>query len=224
MKESCDVIDDIENLRAVFAKLVAYRDKEDKPLTQQAMADQLNADGVLSLSGKSWSKYSVRRILKKFDFQDSASITSGGRVKAKKEAISKQSMKEPAEEGLKETAPLRQWSYYESIRAVVEELLQKPYTNESIARELNKKSIATTTGAPWDSTSAARAVKALGSKATPSQVSDDEIRDRIRKGWYDTEWERFVAVPVKKKKKDKIKKESGYETKQKKKKKKKDKK
>ena len=120
----------------------------------------------------------------------------------------------PTEEILKETAPLRQWSYYESIRGVIEELLQEPYTNESLARELNEKAIATTNGQPWDAASAARAVKALGSKATPPQVSEDEIRDRIRKGWYDTKSERFSAVAVKKKKNtDKLKKDSGDETK-----------
>ena len=218
---------EIDNLRKLFTKLVAHRNEEDKPLTQQAMADQLNADGVLSLSGKPWSKYSVRRILKKFDFAETTADAGGGaRAGAgKKSAGGKQAQRASSDDALKDTAPLRQWSYYESIRGMIEELTRKPYTNEDLAKALNRKGVATADGKPWTAASAGRAVKALGSTATPSQVSEDEIRDRIRKGVYDTESERFVAVPVKKKKKkEKSETASEDEPKKKKKKKKKDKK
>lgn len=54
-----------DDLNARFAKLIAHRDEDNKPMTQQAMADTLNAEGVSSLTGQAWSKYSVRRMLNK---------------------------------------------------------------------------------------------------------------------------------------------------------------
>lgn len=59
----------IDTLRERFKALTAHRGKDGKPYTQQEMAEKLNKDGVLSLSGKSWSKYSVRRILRKLELE-----------------------------------------------------------------------------------------------------------------------------------------------------------
>lgn len=110
--------DQSERIEKHFAKLVAYRDESDKPMTQQGMADKLNSEGVLSLSGKAWSKYSVRRMLNKLN--------------------------------LGADSP------------------------------------------------AAKPSRSRGSKAAEktAALSDNEIRARIRKGLYDTDKERFVALPA----------------------------
>ncbi|MCB1904347.1 MAG: hypothetical protein KDI18_09710, partial [Gammaproteobacteria bacterium] len=59
----------VENMRPQFNALLSIRDENGQGLTQQGMADKLNADGILSLTGQPWSKYSVRRILKKLELQ-----------------------------------------------------------------------------------------------------------------------------------------------------------
>lgn len=110
--------DQSERLEKHFVQLVAHRDENGKPMTQQAMADKLNSEGVLSLAGKSWSKYSVRRMLNKLNLNESPEAGKPTRSKA---------------------------------------------------------------------------VKA-GGKST--NLSDDEIRARIRKGLYDTDEERFIVLPV----------------------------
>lgn len=68
-----------DDLDARFAKLIAYRDQDNKPMTQQAMADALNAEGVPSLSGQAWSKYSVRRMLNKLKQSSGGGKRSGTR-------------------------------------------------------------------------------------------------------------------------------------------------
>ena len=107
----------IDTLREKFKALTAHRGKDGKPYTQQAMAEKLNKDGVLSLSGKSWSKYSVRRILRKFEF--------------------------------------------ESLM---------------ISKKVSGRAVKSDTVSPV--------------------IDDDEIRSRIRDGLYDTNTERFIAVPI----------------------------
>jgi len=72
--------DKLNDLKPIFEKLTSYRDKEGRPLTQQAMADRLNADGVLSRTGQVWSKYSVRRLLKSLTLQ--AMIPDGKKIRA----------------------------------------------------------------------------------------------------------------------------------------------
>jgi len=128
-------------LRAHFDRLLSVCAADGKPLTQQAMADQLNQANIPSLSGRPWSKYSVRRILRKLE-----------------------------------------------QKATVAEAA--PPTEQP-------------------------------------QPSDDEIRARIRTGYYDTADERFIAVPVEKtvqEKSEPVKEAAKQETKKPKNKKKKDKK
>jgi len=72
--------DKVNDLKPIFKKLTSYRDQAGKSLTQQAMADRLNADGVLSRTGQPWSKYSVRRLLKGLTVQ--AMIPSGKQIPA----------------------------------------------------------------------------------------------------------------------------------------------
>ncbi len=73
------VVDDkLNDLKPIFEKLASYRDQEGRSLTQQAMADRLNADGVLSRTGQPWSKYSVRRLLKSLTLQ--AMIPGGKQI------------------------------------------------------------------------------------------------------------------------------------------------
>lgn len=107
----------IDTLREGFKALIAHRGKDDKPYTQQEMAEKLNKEGVLSLTGKPWSKYSVRRILRKFELETLMS---------------------------------------------------------------SKK------------------ISGRGDKSTRVNpvIDDDEIRSRIRDGRYDTNKERFIAVPI----------------------------
>ena len=107
-----------EKLKTYFAEFIAYRDKNDKPMTQQGMADKLNSKGVGSLSGKPWSKYSVRRMLNKLNLGETAVVAKSTRSKGKTTA------------------------------------------------------------------------------AKGASLSDDEIRARIKKGVYDTDEERFVALPA----------------------------
>ncbi|MCB1760237.1 MAG: hypothetical protein KDI68_10730 [Gammaproteobacteria bacterium] len=188
----------VEKLRPMFTELLAYRDDEAQPLTQQGMAEKLNADGVLSLTGQPWSKYSVRRILKKLGMQ-TATSASQGRAAPPVVMVS--------EHQLDENSPLRQWGYYESIRGVVEELTADNYTPQSLAKALNAREVATIDGSAWDKQSVERVLKTLKPSDAGNEFSDDEIRQRIRQGHYDTATERFVAVAVKAEKSKENKKE-----------------
>jgi len=178
----------IESLRPLLEKLITRRDAEGNGLTQQAIADKLNADGVLSLTGAAWSKYSVRRILKKMNLQTAISATHF-------DVPEPQPIARRKPEGvLRADAPLRQWSYFESIRDAIEKLTSKPYTPKDLAAKLNKRQIPTLDGKPWTTDSVARSLKVLSPDATRSVPDDDEIRENIRQGRYDTDTERFVSV------------------------------
>ena len=131
-----------EKLKKYFDELIEYRDENNKPMTQQGMADKLNSKGVQSLSGKPWSKYSVRRMLTKLNTAGSAVVAKSTRSRGK-------------------TAT-----------------------------------------------------------AKSASLSNDEIRARIKQGMYDTEEERFVALPASSKGKGKGKKAAQAEKPDKKKKKK----
>ena len=186
----------VENMRPHFDALLAVRNENGQGLTQQGMADKLNADGILSLTGQPWSKYSVRRILKKLNMQTE---TSASQAKSSFSPSPVISSAEQKERDLDEKSPLRQWSYYESIRGVVEELTATPYTVEELAQQLNERGVATSDGRPWDESAVTRALRTLRPSNSGVDSSDDEIRNRIRQGWYDTEAERFIAVPKGKK-------------------------
>lgn len=191
----------VENMRPHFDALLAVRNEDGQGLTQQGMADKLNADGVLSLTGQPWSKYSVRRILKKLSMQTEASASQA------KSSFSPSPVTlsaEQKERDLDDKSPLRQWSYYESIRTVVEELTAKPYTAQDLAQQLNERNVATSDGKPWDDSAVSRALRTLRPSNTGVESSDDEIRNRIKQGWYDTESERFIAVPKGKKARKKL--------------------
>ena len=190
----------VEKLRPQFDKLLAIRNENDQGLTQQGMADILNAENILSLTGQPWSKYSVRRILKKLALQTEASANL---TKSNPSLIpvAPTPAAEYKERDLDEHSPLRQWSYYESIREVVEELTATPYTPQDLAKKLNEREVATSDGEPWDERAVTRALRTLKPSHNGVHSSDDEIRNRIRQGWYDTESERFTAVPVEKKEK-----------------------
>ena len=54
-------------LRARLAELLSQQDQDHKEFTQQKMADRLNEEGVASPSGKPWTVYSIRRIMKKLE-------------------------------------------------------------------------------------------------------------------------------------------------------------
>jgi len=181
----------VENLRPHFAALLAVRNENGQGLTQQGMADKLNADGVLSTTGQPWSKYSVRRILKKLDMQTeiSASQTRGSSPPPPVSSM------EAKERDLDDKSPLRQWSYYESIRGVIEELTAQPHTVQELAQQLNDRGVATSDGMPWDERAVTRALRTLKPSNSGVDSSDDEIRNRIRQGWYDTDTESFIAVP-----------------------------
>jgi len=181
----------VENMRPQFDALLAVRNEKGQGLTQQGMADKLNADGVLSLTGQPWSKYSVRRILKKLELQTEA---SAGQVKSSSTFSRTVAATEQKERDLDEKSPLRQWSYYESIRGVIEELTAQPYTVQDLAQQLNERKIATSDGKLWSESAVTRALRTLKPSNTGVQSSDDEIRSRIKQGWYDTESERFIAV------------------------------
>lgn len=180
----------IETLRPLLEKLIALRDAEGSGLTQQAIADRLNAEGVLSLTGAAWSKYSVRRILKKMNLQTAISATQFDVPEPQPAARRK------PEGALRADAPLRQWSYFESIRDAIEKLTSKPHTPKDLAAKLNKRQIPTLDGKPWSTDSVTRALKVLSPDATRSVPDDDEIRENIRRGLYDTDTEQFVSVRI----------------------------
>jgi hypothetical protein len=180
----------IESLKPLLEKLIALRDAEGNGLTQQAIADKLNAEGVLSLTGAAWSKYSVRRILKKMNLQTVISATQFDVPEPQPAARRKQ------EGALRADAPLRQWSYFESIRNAIEKLTSKPYTPKDLAAKLNKQQVPTLDGKSWTTDSVTRALKVLSPDATRSIPDDDEIRENIRRGLYDTDTEQFVSVRI----------------------------
>jgi len=186
----------VENMRPHFAALLAVRNDNGQGLTQQGMADKLNADGVLSLTGQPWSKYSVRRILKKLNMQTEASASLAKSDSAPSPITAAAEYKE---RDLDENSPLRQWSYYESIRSVIEELTESPYTVQGLAQQLNERKVATSDGKLWNESAVTRALRTLKPSSSSVQSGDEEIRDRIKQGWYDTESERFIAVPKAKK-------------------------
>ena len=97
---------------------------------------------------------------------------------------------------LRADAPLRQWSYFESIRDAIEKLTSKPYTPKDLAAKLNKRQIPTLDGKPWTTDSVIRALKVLSPDAARSVPDDNEIRENIRRGLYDTDTERFVSVSI----------------------------
>ncbi len=193
-------------VKSRFEELTAYRDGKGAGLTQQAMADTLNADGFPSLSGQPWSKYSIRRILKNLSLQGTASSrpagASGRKPAAKPSPATpsrppaREEEKDAVEHKLKETSPLMQWNYYESIRDLIGELTSKPYSEKELATRLNKMAVPTADGKPWNATTVSRVLKVL-SPSNTVQIGEDVIRDRIRLGWYDTETEHFIAIAVK---------------------------
>jgi hypothetical protein len=195
------VEESVEKMRPLFIELLAFRDAEDQALTQQGMAEKLNADGVLSLTGQPWSKYSVRRILKKLGLQTATSASQGRAAPPPPPAVI------VSDHQLDENSPLRQWGYYESIRGVIEELTADSYTPQSLAKALNAREVATIDGTAWSKQSVERVLKTLKPSDAGNQFSDDEIRQRIRQGHYDTATERFVAVAVKSEKSKEGKKE-----------------
>ncbi len=204
--------DDVESMRPHFERLLAFKDADGQGMTQQGMADQLNEQGVLSLTGQPWSKYSVRRILKKLALRTEASITQA-------KNLPDTAASPDREPTLRDDSPLMQWSYYESIRNVLEELTKSPYTEKDLAKALNEKKVATLDGKPWDKASVSRALRTLNPVTGSFEAEDEEIRKRIRKGLYDTASERFVSMAVKgrKKKGTPAKKEKAKEKKKKKK-------
>lgn len=211
-------------IRARLKKLAAYRDENDKALTQQAMADTLNTEGVPSLSGKPWSTYSIRHILKKLDLHSSAKVTRPGQTVSKAPPPSDQPEK-VVEHKLKHTSPLMQWNYYESIRSVVEDLVKRYDSKKSLAEKLNKMGVATADGSQWNEVAVSRALRVL-QPTSAVQTSDDLIREQIKAGRYDTEEESFICVrkKLKKNSKNKAKEKSSKRVEQKKKKRKKNKK
>ncbi|MCB1761845.1 MAG: hypothetical protein KDI27_01740 [Gammaproteobacteria bacterium] len=183
----------VEKLRPQFEILLAIRDDNDQGLTQQGMAEKLNEMCILSLTGQPWSKYSVRRILKKLNMQ---TLTSANLARNSSNPIPiTPAAAEFKERDLDEHSPLRQWSYYESIRTVMEELTAEPFTPQKLASKLNEKNVPTNDGKPWSELSVTRALRTLKPSHYGIEISDNEIRKRIRQGWYDTETERFIAVP-----------------------------
>lgn len=211
-------------IRAQLKKLAASRDENGKSLTQQAMADTLNTEGVPSLSGKPWSTYSIRHILKKLDLQSSTKTTRPKRSVS----TASPSLAQPedvVEHKLKKTSPLMQWNYYESIRGVVEDLVKRYDSNKRLAEKLNKMGVATADGSQWSETAVSRALRVL-QPASAVQTSDDLIRQQIKDGRYDTEEESFICVrkKLKKSSKNKMKGKSSKPVEQKKKKSKKNKK
>ena len=190
-------------IRARLTKLAAYRDENDKGLTQQAMADTLNTEGVPSLSGKPWSTYSIRHILKKLDLHSSAKITRPGQTVSKASPPSGQ-LEKVVEHKLKHTSPLMQWNYYESIRDVVEDLVKRYGSKKSLVEKLNKMGVATADGSQWNEAAVSRALRVL-QPTSAVQTSDDLIRQQIKEGRYDTEEESFICVRKKLKKNSKHK-------------------
>ena len=72
---------------------------------------------------------------------------------------------------------------------------QAPYPT-SAAAKLNKRQIPTLDGKPWTAGSVTRALKVLSPDSTRSVPDNDEIRENIRRGLYDTDAERFVSVRI----------------------------
>ena len=209
-------------IRLRLTGLLAYRDQNDKCLTQQALADTLNTEGVPSLSGKPWSTYSIRRILKKLDLHPSAGVIPSKQTVPKATLPPDEPEEVVVEHRLKQTSPLMRWNYYESIRDVVEDLTKRHHSVERLVGKLNKMGVPTADGSPWNETAVSRVLKVLQPiSAVQAGVSDDVIRERIKEGWYDTEEESFVCVRKKpeqlKKKKDKFKSSKPIEQKKKKK-------
>lgn len=198
--------EDLVQLRKVFVDLLKERDENGRKLTQEALADRLNADRVPSFSGNPWSKYAVRRMLKRLNLQ-----APNARRSKNVEAAAAVMAQAVAEQGgtadLSDTSPLRQWGYYESIRGLFEELTSEPYTEKGLADELNQRGITTVDKKAWDQKSVTRALSALQSSANASPAllaldtlpsggapSDDQVRERIEAGYYDTDRFRYVAV------------------------------
>lgn len=220
---------DLEKLRKVFLDLQKIRDADNKGLTQEAMAEKLNKDKVPSFSGNPWSKYAVRRMLKKLDLQ--SPNTRDPRTKASIISSVPAQTEAGLVAGLSDSSPLRQWGFYESIRGIFDELTSGNYTEQGLADELNQRGITTFEKKTWDEKSVARALTALRSSSNASSallaldalpsgelLSDDAIRRKIKAGDYDTEKERFVAVAIKGGKDGKISKKSDKKKKGKKKK------
>ncbi len=196
-------------IRKRLKELKAYRDDNDKGLTHQAMADKLNAEAIPSLSGKPWSKYSVRHLLRKLDQPTSnknqADVAAPKTaVKAIKKSPVEQTgevTEEVVEHKLKATSPLMRWNYHESIRDIVEGLMKEHESVKTLVKKLNKLGVPTADGALWNEAAVSRVVKALQpSTSTQLNASDDVIRERIKEGWYNTEEEHFICVRQKSKK------------------------
>lgn len=213
-------------IRMRLEKLTAYRDENDNGLTQQAMADALNKEGVLSLSGQAWSKYSIRRILKKLDFNSPKQTKRPGQSTSNAPSPLGPPEEEPVvEHKLKQTSPLMQWNYYESIRDTILDLMKKHDTEQSLVKKLNKIGVLTADGSPWNEAAVSRVLRVL-QPASSIQHPDDLIREQIKEGRYDTDEERFICVKKKQKQrgKSKTKQKASKGTEQKKKEKRKNKK
>jgi len=192
-------------IRARLEKLVAYRDENDNGLTQQAMADALNKEGILSLSGQAWSKYSIRRILKKLDLNSPTQKKRPGQSTSNVSSPLGQPEEEPAvEHKLKQSSPLMQWNYYESIRDTILDLMKKHGSEGSLVKKLNKTGILTADGSPWNEAAVSRVLRVL-QPASSVQHPDDLIREQIKEGRYDTDEERFICVREKSKQRGKSK-------------------
>ena len=200
--------EDLVKLRKTFVELMKVRDDDGKPLTQEAMAERLNKKKVPSFSGNPWSKYAVRRMLKRLDLNATGSSRSRGAAAAMGNVQA--TAEQVALAALSDNSPLRQWAFYESIRSVFDELTSGEYTEQGLADELNQRGITTADKKPWDEKSVSRAMTALRSAANASPallaletipagelLTDDQVRDRIKAGYYDTGKVRFVAVAAK---------------------------
>ena len=192
-------------IRMRLEKLTAYRDENDNGLTQQAMADALNKEGVLSLSGQAWSKYSIRRILKKLDFNSPTQTKRPGQSTSNVPSPLGHPEEEPVvEHKLKQTSPLMQWNYYESIRDTILDLMKKHDTERSLVKKLNRIGVLTADGSPWNEAAVSRVLRVL-QPASSVQHPDDLIREQIKEGRYDTDEERFICVKKKPKQRGKSK-------------------
>ncbi len=185
-------------IRARLEELTAYRDEEDKGLTQQAMADRLNAEGITSLTDQAWSKYSIRRILKRFGLN---ATPPGSAVSP---PPSRPEDETTGEHKLTQSSPLMQWDYYESVRDALKDLMTDQDSDKSLAKKLNKAGVLTADGSPWDGAAVARVLRIL-EPTSSIQHADDLIRQQIKEGRYDTEEEYFVCLKRKTKGKPKEK-------------------
>jgi len=197
-------------IRLRLTELVAYRDGNARGLTQQAMADTLNTEGIASLSSKPWSTHSIRRTLKKFDLHPPTRSMRPGQTVRKATPPPEQPPEQPeevVEHRLKHTSPLMQWNYYESVRDIFEELTGKHHSVKTLIKKLDKMGAPTADGSAWDESAVSRVLKVLQpTSAVHVGVSDDVIRERIKEGWYDTEEESFICVRKKPEKRKKSKK------------------